>query len=168
MFIDDLQAAKNNIRTQKVKDLLGDKEYDEKSFNYFVDVLNELGESMDLARGIIDISDKDMSIDYVKNTYNRERRIGFILLGNDIDEFEKTDVNSYIDSICVEYAKFIYEVGLINFTNRVRDIANTITDSNSYDYHDVLIAMARSYDKELKNSNFDKTNNHAKKIIAVS
>ena len=150
MFTDKSQIVKNNARSQRVKDLLGDKDYDQKSFTYFVDILNELGEAMDLARDYIDISGKDMNLEFVRNCYVRERAVGNILLADILREDDREFVDSYIDSVCVEYSKFLYEVGLINFRTRVQDITNAITESSDYDYHDLLVSMARSYDKELK------------------
>ena len=78
MFNDKLQMVKSSVRTQKVRDLLGDQSFDEKSLEYFLDVLNEIGESMDLARGIVDLSGRNMDLDYVRNAFNREKRIGML------------------------------------------------------------------------------------------
>lgn len=167
MFTDKTQIAKNTARSQMVKDLLGDKEYDKKSFTYFVDVLNELGEAMDLARGNIDISGKDMTEEYVRNAYFRERAVGNILLATEMRGYEKDIIDSYIDSICVEYAKFLYEVGLINFRRGVQDITNLIAESSEYDYHDLLTNMAISYDEQLKNVSYDENVISAKKLAAV-
>ena len=167
MFTDESQIVKNTARFQKVKDLLGDKEYDQKSFGYFVDVLNELGEAMDLARGYIDISNKDMNSEFVRNCYVRERAVGNILLSDSLDKNDREIVDSYIDSVCVEYSKFLYEVGLINFRTRVQDITNVITGSNDYDYHDLLVSMARSYDKELKDVSQNEKSVNQKRFIAV-
>lgn len=167
MFTDESQIVKNTARSQRVKDLLGDREYDQKSFGYFVDVLNELGEAMDLARGYIDISNKDMNSEFVRNCYVRERAVGNILLADSLDKNDREVVDSYIDSVCVEYSKFLYEVGLINFRTRVQDITNAITGSNDYDYHDLLVSMARSYDKELKDASQKEKNVNQKRFIAV-
>lgn len=167
MFTDESQIVKNTARSQRVKDLLGDKEYDQKSFGYFVDVLNELGEAMDLARDYIDISNKDMNSEFVRNCYVRERAVGNILLSDSLDKNDREVVDSYIDSVCVEYSKFLYEVGLINFRTRVQDITNVITGSNDYDYHDLLVSMARSYDKELKDASQNEKSVNQKRFIAV-
>ena len=67
----------------------------------------------------------------------------------------------------IEYSKFLYEVGLINFRTRVQDITNAITGSNDYDYHDLLVSMARSYDKELKDASQKEKNVNQKRFIAV-
>ena len=93
MFTDESQIVKNTARSQRVKDLLGDKEYDQKSFGYFVDVLNELGEAMDLARGYIDISNKDMNSEFVRNCYVRERAVGNILLADSLDKNDRVVVD---------------------------------------------------------------------------
>ena len=167
MFTDESQIVKNTARFQKVKDLLGDKEYDQKSFGYFVDVLNELGEAMDLARDYIDVSNRDMNSEFVRNCYVRERAVGNILLADSLDKNDREIVDSYIDSICVEYSKFLYEVGLINFRTRVQDITDVITGSSDYDYHDLLVSMARSYDKELKDASQKEKNVNQKRFIAV-
>ena len=167
MFTDKSQIVKNNARSQRVKDLLGDKDYDQKSFTYFVDILNELGEAMDLARGYIDISDKDMNSEFLRNCYVRERAVGNILLADILREDDKEFVDSYIDSVCVEYSKFLYEVGLINFRTRVQDITNAITESSDYDYHDLLVSMARSYDKELKDVSQNEKSVDQTRLVAV-
>ena len=167
MFTDKSQIVKNNARSQRVKDLLGDKDYDQKSFTYFVDILNELGEAMDLARDYIDISDKDMNSEFVRNCYVRERAIGNILLADILREDDKEFVDSYIDSVCVEYSKFLYEVGLINFRTRVQDITNAITESSDYDYHELLVSMARSYDKELKDVSQNEKSVDQTRLVAV-
>lgn len=167
MFTDKSQIVKNNARSQRVKDLLGDKDYDQKSFTYFVDILNELGEAMDLARDYIDISDKDMNSEFVRNCYVRERAVGNILLADILREDDKEFVDSYIDSVCVEYSKFLYEVGLINFRTRVQDITNAITESSDYDYHDLLVSMARSYDKELKDVSQNEKSVDQTRLVAV-
>ena len=167
MFTDKSQIVKNNARSQRVKDLLGDKDYDQKSFTYFVDILNELGEAMDLARDYIDISGKDMNSEFVRNCYVRERAVGNILLADILREDDREFVDSYIDSVCVEYSKFLYEVGLINFRTRVQDITNAITESSDYDYHDLLVSMARSYDKELKDVSHDENNIVQTRLVAV-
>ena len=167
MFTDKSQIVKNNARSQRVKGLLGDKDYDQKSFTYFVDILNELGEAMDLARGYIDISDKDMNSEFVRNCYVRERAVGNILLADILREDDKEFVDSYIDSVCVEYSKFLYEVGLINFRTRVQDITNAITESSDYDYHDLLVSMARSYDKELKDVSQNEKSVDQTRLVAV-
>ena len=167
MFTDESQIVKNTARSQRVKDLLGDREYDQKSFGYFVDVLNELGEAMDLARDYIDISNKDMNSEFVRNCYVRERAVGNILLSDSLDKNDREVVDSYIDSVCVEYSKFLYEVGLINFRTRVQDLTNVITGSNDYDYHDLLVSMARSYDKELKDASQNEKSVNQKRFIAV-
>ena len=167
MFTDKSQIVKNNARSQRVKDLLGDKDYDQKSFTYFVDILNELGEAMDLARGYIDISDKDMNSEFVRNCYVRERAVGNILLADILREDDKEFVDSYIDSVCVEYSKFLYEVGLINFRTRVQDITNAITESSDYDYHELLVSMARSYDKELKDVSQNEKSVDQTRLVAV-
>ncbi len=167
MFTDKSQIVKNNTRSQRVKDLLGDKDYDQKSFTYFVDILNELGEAMDLARDYIDISDKDMNSEFVRNCYVRERAVGNILLADILREDDKEFVDSYIDSVCVEYSKFLYEVGLINFRTRVQDITNAITESSDYDYHDLLVSMARSYDKELKDVSQNEKSVDQTRLVAV-
>ena len=167
MFTDKSQIVKNNTRSQRVKDLLGDKDYDQKSFTYFVDILNELGEAMDLARDYIDISDKDMNSEFVRNCYVRERAVGNILLADILREDDKEFVDSYIDSVCVEYSKFLYEVGLINFRTRVQDITNAITESSDYDYHELLVSMARSYDKELKDVSQNEKSVDQTKLVAV-
>ena len=170
MFNDKLQMVKSSVRTQKVRDLLGDQSFDEKSLEYFLDVLNEIGESMDLARGIVDLSGRNMDLDYVRNAFNREKRIGNILLADKVFEDDKDEVDSYIDSICVEYAKFIHEgVGLINFKNRVQEITNLLTDSSEYDFHDFIVSMAKSYDEELKDITCDNKNtNHKRRLVVVS
>ena len=166
MFTDKLQMVKSSVRTQKVRDLLGDKSFDERSLEYFLDVLNELGESMDLARGNIDLSGRNMNLEYVRRAFDREREIGNILLSDDVCEDDKVELYSYVDSICVEYAKFIHEgVGLLNFKQRVQDITDTLTDSSDYDFHDLLVSMAKSYDEELRdikcnNKNDDNNNNN--------
>ena len=167
MFTDKSQIVKNNARSQRVKDLLGDKDYDQKSFTYFVDILNELGEAMDLARDYIDISDKDMNSEFVRNCYVRERAVGNILLADSLDNNDREVVDSYIDSVCVEYSKFLYEVGLINFRTRVQDITNAITESSDYDYHDLLVSMARSYDKELKDVSQNEKSVDQTRLVAV-
>ena len=167
MFTDKSQIVKNNARSQRVKDLLGDKDYDQKSFTYFVDILNELGEAMDLARDYIDISGKDMNLEFVRNCYVRERAVGNILLADILREDDKEFVDSYIDSVCVEYSKFLYEVGLINFRTRVQDITNAITESSDYDYHDLLVSMARSYDKELKDVSQNEKSVDQTRLVAV-
>ena len=167
MFTDKSQIVKNNARSQRVKGLLGDKDYDQKSFTYFVDILNELGEAMDLARGYIDISDKDMNSEFVRNCYVRERAVGNILLADILREDDKEFVDSYIDSVCVEYSKFLYEVGLINFRTRVQDITNAITESSDYDYHELLVSMARSYDKELKDVSQNEKSVDQTRLVAV-
>ncbi len=167
MFTDKSQIVKNNTRSQRVKDLLGDKDYDQKSFTYFVDILNELGEAMDLARDYIDISDKDMNSEFVRNCYVRERAVGNILLADILREDDKEFVDSYIDSVCVEYSKFLYEVGLINFRTRVQDITNAITESSDYDYHELLVSMARSYDKELKDVSQNEKSVDQTRLVAV-
>ena len=167
MFTDKSQIIKNNTRSQRVKDLLGDKDYDQKSFTYFVDILNELGEAMDLARGYIDISDKDMNSEFVRKCYLRERTVGNILLTDTLREDERDFVDSYIDSVCVEYSKFLYEVGLINFSTKIQDITNIITESGDYDYHDLLVNMARSYDKELKDVSQDRKIDVQTRSVAV-
>ena len=167
MFTDKSQIIKNNIRSQRVKDLLGDKDYDQKSFTYFVDILNELGEAMDLARGNIDIGGKDMNSEFVRNCYVRERAVGNILLADSMVDSERDIVDSYIDSVCVEYSKFLYEVGLINFRTRVQDITNAITESSDYDYHDLLVSMARSYDKELKDVSQNEKSVDQTRLVAV-
>ena len=97
MFNDKLQMVKSSVRAQKVRDLLGDQSFDEKSLEYFLDVLNEIGESMDLARGIVDLSGRNMDLDYVRNAFNREKRIGNILLADKVFEDDKVEVDSYID-----------------------------------------------------------------------
>ena len=167
MFTDKSQIVKNAARSQRVKDLLGDKDYDQKSFTYFVDILNELGEAMDLARGYIDISDKDMNSEFVRNCYVRERAVGNILLADNLREDDRKFVDSYIDSVCVEYSKFLYEVGLINFRTRVQDITDVITGSSDYDYHDLLVSMARSYDKELKDVSQNEKSVNQTRLVAV-
>ena len=167
MFTDKSQIVKNNTRSQRVKDLLGDKDYDQKSFTYFVDILNELGEAMDLARDYIDISGKDMNLEFVRNCYVRERAVGNILLADILREDDREFVDSYIDSVCVEYSKFLYEVGLINFRTRVQDITNAITESSDYDYHDLLVSMARSYDKELKDVSQNEKSVDQTRLVAV-
>lgn len=167
MFTDKSQIVKNNARSQRVKDLLGDKDYDQKSFTYFVDILNELGEAMDLARDYIDISGKDMNLEFVRNCYVRERAVGNILLADILREDDREFVDSYIDSVCVEYSKFLYEVGLINFRTRVQDITNAITESSDYDYHDLLVSMARSYDKELKDVSQNEKSVDQTRLVAV-
>ena len=167
MFTDKSQIVKNNARSQRVKGLLGDKDYDQKSFTYFVDILNELGEAMDLARGYIDISDKDMNSEFVRNCYVRERAVGNILLADNLREDDRKFVDSYIDSVCVEYSKFLYEVGLINFRTRVQDITDVITGSSDYDYHDLLVSMARSYDKELKDVSQNEKSVNQTRLVAV-
>ena len=167
MFTDKSQIVKNNARSQRVKDLLGDKDYDQKSFTYFVDILNELGEAMDLARDYIDISGKDMNLEFVRNCYVRERAVGNILLADILREDDREFVDSYIDSVCVEYSKFLYEVGLINFRTRVQDITNAITESSDYDYHDLLVSMARSYDKELKDVSQNEKSVNQTRLVAV-
>ena len=167
MFTDKSQIVKNNARSQRVKDLLGDKDYDQKSFTYFVDILNELGEAMDLARGNIDIGGKDMNSEFVRKCYTRERAVGNILLADSMVDSERDIVDSYIDSVCVEYSKFLYEVGLINFRTRVQDITNAITESSDYDYHDLLVSMARSYDKELKDVSQNEKSVDQTRLIAV-
>ena len=167
MFTDKSQIVKNNTRSQRVKDLLGDKDYDQKSFTYFVDILNELGEAMDLARGNIDIGGKDMNSEFVRKCYTRERAVGNILLADSMVDSERDIVDSYIDSVSVEYANFLYEVGLINFRTRVQDITNAITESSDYDYHDLLVNMARSYDKELKDVSHDENNIVQTRLVAV-
>ena len=167
MFTDKSQIVKNNARSQRVKGLLGDKDYDQKSFTYFVDILNELGEAMDLARDNIDLSDKDMNSEFVRNCYVRERTVGNILLADILREDDKEFVDSYIDSVCVEYSKFLYEVGLINFRTRVQDITDVITESNDYDYHDLLVSMARSYDKELKDVSQNEKSVDQTRLVAV-
>ncbi|MBQ1550730.1 MAG: hypothetical protein IIZ67_01385 [Bacilli bacterium] len=167
MFTDKSQIVKNNARSQRVKDLLGDKDYDQKSFTYFVDILNELGEAMDLARDYIDISGKDMNLEFVRNCYVRERAVGNILLADILRVDDREFVDSYIDSVCVEYSKFLYEVGLINFRTRVQDITNAITESSDYDYHDLLVSMARSYDKELKDVSQNEKSVDQTRLVAV-
>ena len=167
MFTDKSQIVKNNARSQRVKGLLGDKDYDQKSFTYFVDILNELGEAMDLARGYIDVSDKDMNSEFVRKCYLRERAVGNILLADTLREDERDFVDSYIDSVCVEYSKFLYEVGLINFSTKIQDITNIITESCDYDYHDLLVNMARSYDKELKDVSQDEKIDVQTRLVAV-
>ena len=167
MFTDKSQIVKNNARSQRVKDLLGDKDYDQKSFTYFVDILNELGEAMDLARDYIDISGKDMNLEFVRNCYVRERAVGNILLADILRVDDREFVDSYIDSVCVEYSKFLYEVGLINFRTRVQDITNAITESSDYDYHELLVSMARSYDKELKDVSQNEKSVDQTRLVAV-
>ena len=167
MFTDKSQIVKNNARSQRVKDLLGDKDYDQKSFTYFVDILNELGEAMDLARDYIDISGKDMNLEFVRNCYVRERAVGNILLADILRVDDREFVDSYIDSVCVEYSKFLYEVGLINFRTRVQDITNAITESSDYDYHDLLVSMARSHDKELKDVSQNEKSVDQTRLVAV-
>ena len=56
---------------------------------------------------------------------------------------------------------------MINFRTRVQDITNAITGSNDYDYHDLLVSMARSYDKELKEASQKEKNVNQKRFIAV-
>ena len=122
---------------------------------------------MDLARDYIDISDKDMNSEFVRNCYVRERAIGNILLADILREDDKEFVDSYIDSVCVEYSKFLYEVGLINFRTRVQDITNAITESSDYDYHELLVSMARSYDKELKDVSQNEKSVDQTRLVAV-
>ena len=167
MFTDKSQIVKNAARSQRVKDLLGDKDYDQKSFIYWVDGFNEFGEAMDLARDYIDISGKDMNSEFVRNCYVRERAVGNILLADNLREDDRKFVDSYIDSVCVEYSKFLYEVGLINFRTRVQDITDVITGSSDYDYHDLLVSMARSYDKELKDVSQNEKSVNQTRLVAV-
>ena len=168
MFIDELQLAKNTIRSQKVKDLLGNKDYDDKSFKYFVDVLNELGEAMDVARDSVDTSCRDLSIESVRNVYLREKEIGNILLSGKMNEEERKSVYSYIDSVSIEYAKFLYEVGLVDFKCRLQNITDLITDSTNFDYHAMLTCMAKKYDEELKDFTYDIVNDNNRKLVIAS
>ena len=44
---------------------------------------------MDLARGYIDISNKDMNSEFVRNCYVRERAVGNILLADSLDKNDR-------------------------------------------------------------------------------
>ena len=114
-------------------------------------------------------TDNTNKINLLKNELatikKQQDKIVDILLSDDVCEDDKVELYSYVDSICVEYAKFIHEgVGLLNFKQRVQDITDTLTDSSDYDFHDLLVSMAKSYDEELRdikcnNKNDDNNNN---------
>jgi len=137
MFTDEKQKEKSKLRRITVKQFIKDKNIDEKSFTYFMDIVDDLSLCLDLRLG------------YVENTSNIDKRVinrmytcGDCLLNSD-DELNKTFIDSYIDSIIVEYAKFGYEVGLVLFKDKLNSFTKKCFNKSNIDYHDAIITLTK-------------------------
>ena len=137
MFTDENQKEKSMLRRTAVKQFIKGKNIDDKSFTYFMDIVDDLALCIDLRLG------------YIENTSNIDKRIinrmytcGECLLDSD-DELNKSFIDSYIDSTIVEYAKFGYEVGLILFKEKLNSFTKKCFNKSTTDYHDAIITLTK-------------------------
>ena len=140
MFEDSKQQEKAIARRNIVKQYIASKEIDNKSFEYFMDVIDDLSSCIDLKLGKIDNVSK-----YDPKTIERMNLCGECLLNEELDETSKEFVDQYIDSVIVEYAKFGYEVGLLFYKDKLNDFTNKYYNHGIKDYHDALIRMTKSF-----------------------
>ncbi len=137
MFTDEKQIEKSKLRRTTVKEFIKGKNIDEKSFTYFMDIVDDLALCLDLRLG------------HIEDTTNIDRRIinrmytcGECLLDSD-EELNKTFIDSYIDSTIVEYAKFGYEVGLVVFKEKLNSFTKKCFNKSNIDYHDAIITLTK-------------------------
>lgn len=149
MFEDEKQKEKSVKRRKMVKQSIKDnnKDIDSKSFTYFMDLVDDLSSCIDLKLGkISDIPNMD------PNCLERMYLCGECLLTDTNDETTRLYLNQYIDSVVVEYAKFDYEVGLLFFKEKLKDFTQKYFGKKVDDYHDGIISLTESFQKEEKKS----------------
>ena len=149
MFDDEEQIEKSEKRRKKVKQSIKDnnKDIDSESFTYFMDLVDDLSSCIDLKLGkISDIPNID------PNCLERMYLCGECLLTDTNDETTRLYLNQYIDSVVVEYAKFGYEVGLLFFKDKLKNFTQKYFGKKVDDYHDGIISLTESFQKEEKKS----------------
>ena len=147
MFNDEKQLEKAVKRRKIVKQSIKDnnKNIDNESFIYFMDLVDDLSSCIDLKLGNINnVSDFD------PKSLERMYLCGECLLTDPKDDTNKEYINQYIDSVIVEYAKFGYEVGLLFFKDKLNDFTKNYFGKNINDYHDGIINLTKSFQTENK------------------
>ena len=145
MFNDLKQLEKGKIRRKLVEQSLGNKKIDNKSFVYFMDIVDDLSACIDLKLG--DIEDTS---NYDSHALERMYFCGECLLNEEQDDISNSFINQYIDSVIVEYAKFGYEVGLVFFKDKLNQFASDYYNKDIKDYHKALVDLTKSFVEETK------------------
>lgn len=141
MINDENQLIKMKRREYVLDNIDFNFETSEKEKRYFLDLIDELSITKDLANGEINLA-AFTNLD--SNTLNRMYRVGsFLNKSNPTDE-QISEVYSYIDSCCVEYGKMLYEVGMVNFTNGVKKIINGLY--GDVEFHEGVIKAVNTFD----------------------
>ena len=139
MFNEPKQIEKSKIRREMIKQYAEDKGIDEKSFEYFMDLVDDLSSCIDLKLGNIE---NPMSVD--EKILTRMYTCGECLLSDSEEETNKLYINQYIDSVIVEYAKFGYEVGIKIYKEKLNDFTNKLYGNNKKDYYDAVVCLTKN------------------------
>ena len=152
MISDEYQVYRMRERREKFNTLCDNFKIDsdDRGRDYFIDIVDELSIAQDLAKGIVDLNTVS-GID--AHSLNRMYRVGSILNKDEISEEQMEVVYDYMDSCFIEYGKVLYEVGLVEFKRKIKNIVDTLYDDLSiYDgILDVTDSLNYYVDKDIKN-----------------
>ncbi len=155
MFNDQIQLEKAKERRKIVRGYIGDKEIDNNSFTYFMDLVDDLSSCIDLKLGKIE-NIPNINTKIIDRMYS----CGECLLTDDLDDVSKEYIDQYIDSVVVEYAKFGYEVGLNLFKEKLNEFTKKFF-GNGIDYHDAIIYLTKQF-------SIDPFDNTKEKTISIA
>ncbi len=125
---------------------------DAMSIEFFLDLVNDISLTKDLAKGEVDLTSFCPGD---TNVLNRMYRVGSILNKEEKTSKQMAFVYGYIDSCCVDLAKSYYEIGLVEFKDRVEKVINTLYED--VDFYDAVLGTSNSLDSIMEHHDEKRT-----------
>jgi len=150
MLLDENQINKSKLRRELFNNLFVNPKdnIDSDSVNCFLDLVDDLSLTKDLASGKI----KRISLGICDDkALDRMDKVGSILNSHERNPIQLEYVCEYIESCCVELAKLYYEIGLNKFKNKVNNVVESLFEE--VDIYDAVIGTSQSLDSIIEHHN---------------